>query len=274
MPAASLTISEIARLLNIPVKAIRHYHEVGVLAEPERAANGYRLYSGVHLRQIMRIRELQAFGLSLRQIGFILSSDEPDAHLRDFLARRDADLADEIDRLQRQRARVRAFLSGEAPLSGAAAAPSEQIVRATLRPVSGGMADVLAEVEAGALAVIDRLPRADPAAYALFWEQVAAHLARVMRPHEGPFILWLERYLALASMAPDDRQAQSWLNELRATDAADLLAGAFALQLPEPAALPLDEQAMVRQMIPLLLYEDATPLQRAFLAALTHRKPR
>jgi DNA-binding transcriptional MerR regulator len=40
-----MRIGELAGLVGISTRAIRHYHHVGLLAEPARTANGYREYS-------------------------------------------------------------------------------------------------------------------------------------------------------------------------------------------------------------------------------------
>jgi DNA-binding transcriptional MerR regulator len=40
-----MRIGELAGLVGISTRAIRHYHRVGLLAEPARKANGYREYS-------------------------------------------------------------------------------------------------------------------------------------------------------------------------------------------------------------------------------------
>lgn len=58
-----LTIGEAARLLGITPKAIRHYHKIGLLSEPERTASDYRLYDATALLRLQRIRRLQAMGL-------------------------------------------------------------------------------------------------------------------------------------------------------------------------------------------------------------------
>jgi DNA-binding transcriptional MerR regulator len=263
MPQAKLTISEIGDLLGIAPKTIRHYHDVGVLPEPERGENGYRLYTGADLRRIQRIRELQAFGLSLRQIKYILEADEPDTHLRAFLTQRDRDLADEIHRLQQQQARVRAFLNGDLP-DADSRTPSQQILREIIRPASSSLADVLVEVEARPLAELDRLPHDER--YTLFWEQVATRFVQSIQPHEHDFILWLERYLALAEMKQDDRQAQAWLRELYGSASVPVLRRAF--ELPASDLLPVDEQFQLRHLLQLLLYEQATPLQQLFLASI------
>jgi len=39
-----LHIGEVAKLLGITPKTIRHYHKVGLLTEPQRTESGYRLY--------------------------------------------------------------------------------------------------------------------------------------------------------------------------------------------------------------------------------------
>ena len=45
MSAGGVRIGELAGLVGISTRAIRHYHRVGLLAEPARTANGYREYS-------------------------------------------------------------------------------------------------------------------------------------------------------------------------------------------------------------------------------------
>ena len=44
MGASSLTIGQLARHVGVTVRAIRHYHFRGLLAEPARDASGYRRY--------------------------------------------------------------------------------------------------------------------------------------------------------------------------------------------------------------------------------------
>lgn len=61
--------SELATLAETTVKAIRHYHSRGLLAEPERAPNGYKRYEIDHLVRLLQIRRLSELGFSLHQIG-------------------------------------------------------------------------------------------------------------------------------------------------------------------------------------------------------------
>lgn len=56
-----MKIGEVAKRAGLPAKTIRFYEEVGLIPEPRRAANGYRLYEerSVHLlRFIARARSL------------------------------------------------------------------------------------------------------------------------------------------------------------------------------------------------------------------------
>lgn len=96
--------AEIARLAGVSVRTLRHYHQIGVLAEPPRTSNGYRDYSIQDLIKVLRIRQLSSLGIPLEQAALIL--DDTDAEtmsskeLRDQL---DRQLAEEIERLTHQR---------------------------------------------------------------------------------------------------------------------------------------------------------------------------
>ncbi|PPF45974.1 MerR family transcriptional regulator [Pseudoclavibacter sp. AY1F1] len=96
--------SELARRAGVTVRALRHYHQVGVLDEPPRTSNGYRQY-GVHdLIRVLRIRRLAALGITLEDMPNLL--DEHGADTPAMLDRLDAELAAQIDRLTAQRALI------------------------------------------------------------------------------------------------------------------------------------------------------------------------
>jgi DNA-binding transcriptional MerR regulator len=94
---------ELARLAGVTVRALRHYHRVGVLSEPERGGNGYRAYDVVDLVRVLRIKRLASLGIPLGRMPGVLD-DAPDA--AGLLDELDAELAGQIDRLQRQRALI------------------------------------------------------------------------------------------------------------------------------------------------------------------------
>lgn len=57
---------EIARELNISTSALRHYESWGVVPAPERAANGYRLYTQIHMAYFRCLRAMfPGFGVTI-----------------------------------------------------------------------------------------------------------------------------------------------------------------------------------------------------------------
>ncbi|TWF80496.1 DNA-binding transcriptional MerR regulator [Pseudonocardia hierapolitana] len=91
---------EIAELAGTSLRAVRHYHEVGLLAEPERRANGYKQYGVSHLVRLLRIKRLTDLGFSLSQIAAMGDADD---HPQEALRTLDAELAATIERLQQAR---------------------------------------------------------------------------------------------------------------------------------------------------------------------------
>jgi DNA-binding transcriptional MerR regulator len=73
MSSAYLRIGEAADLLDLTPKALRHYEKVGLIM-PARSEGDYRLYSPELILRLQRIKQLQALGLSLRQIKKILET--------------------------------------------------------------------------------------------------------------------------------------------------------------------------------------------------------
>ena len=103
---------ELAELAGTTLRAVRHYHQVGLLAEPERRSNGYKQYGVAHLVRLLRIKRLVDLGFSLPQIADL---GEVDDHPAEALQALDAELAATIERLQRARSEVREILDQVAP---------------------------------------------------------------------------------------------------------------------------------------------------------------
>ncbi|SDD74985.1 MerR family transcriptional regulator [Glycomyces harbinensis] len=103
---------EIADLAGTSLRAVRHYHEVGLLEEPERLPNGYKQYGVAHLVRLLRIKRLADLGLSLPQIA---AMGEDDGHPEQALRTLDAELGATIERLQRIRVELGAILHRSAP---------------------------------------------------------------------------------------------------------------------------------------------------------------
>lgn len=103
---------EIAELAGTSLRAVRHYHQVGLLAEPERLSNGYKQYGVAHLVRLVRIKRLTDLGFSLAQIAAMGDTDD---HPEEALRALDAELSTTIDRLQRARDELRLILDRSAP---------------------------------------------------------------------------------------------------------------------------------------------------------------
>lgn len=104
--------SQLADLAGTTLRTIRHYHDVGLLAEPERRANGYKSYGVPHLVRVLRIKRLTDLGLSLTQIADLGDGDE---HPHEALRELDTELAAQVERLQRIRAELALVLRQEVP---------------------------------------------------------------------------------------------------------------------------------------------------------------
>ncbi len=67
-----MRIGELAGLVGISTRAIRHYHHVGCCPSP-REANGYREYPLRDAVELARVRRLTELGLSLDEAGDALA---------------------------------------------------------------------------------------------------------------------------------------------------------------------------------------------------------
>ncbi|AKS31558.1 MerR family transcriptional regulator [Mycolicibacterium goodii] len=103
---------ELAELAGTSLRAVRHYHQVGLLAEPTRRSNGYKQYGAEHLVRLVRIKRLTELGFSLSQISAMGAHDD---HPADALRALDAELAATIMRLQRTRDELALLLKHSAP---------------------------------------------------------------------------------------------------------------------------------------------------------------
>ncbi|SES12906.1 DNA-binding transcriptional regulator, MerR family [Lentzea xinjiangensis] len=104
--------SQLADLAGTTLRTIRHYHDVGLLPQPERRANGYKSYGVTHLVRVLRIKRLTELGRSLTQIADLGDGDE---HPREALRELDAELAARIERLRLARAELAVVLRQETP---------------------------------------------------------------------------------------------------------------------------------------------------------------
>ncbi|WP_328990924.1 MerR family transcriptional regulator [Kribbella sp. NBC_01245] len=106
-----LTISRLAAHAGVTVRAVRHYHQIGLLPEPERDHSGYRAYNAAAVVRLIQIHTLADAGVPLARVQELL-----DAGAEEFAAgveQIDKELLAEIRRLQSTRKRLARLAAGE-----------------------------------------------------------------------------------------------------------------------------------------------------------------
>jgi DNA-binding transcriptional MerR regulator len=106
-----LTIGQLAAYAGVTVRAVRHYHQIGLLPEPERDASGYRRYGAMAVVSLIKIRTLANAGVPLSQIGQMLEADAP--AFAEAVQRIDSHLRDEIERLETSRKQIAQLAAGD-----------------------------------------------------------------------------------------------------------------------------------------------------------------
>ncbi len=70
-----LTIGQLASYAGVTIRAVRHYHQVGLLPEPPRDASGYRTYDSAAVVRLIKIRTLAEAGVPLARVRELLDAD-------------------------------------------------------------------------------------------------------------------------------------------------------------------------------------------------------
>ena len=70
-----LTIGQLAAYAGVTIRAVRHYHHIGLLPEPERDQSGYRRYPAAAVVRLIRIRTLAEAGVPLVRVRELLDAD-------------------------------------------------------------------------------------------------------------------------------------------------------------------------------------------------------
>jgi len=79
MTHKQLTIGSLAKLANINVETIRFYQKKGLIQQPSKPEQGYRIYSEDALAQLLFIQQAKLAGFTLAEIKKLLAlSDHED----------------------------------------------------------------------------------------------------------------------------------------------------------------------------------------------------
>jgi DNA-binding transcriptional MerR regulator len=106
-----LTIGQLADYVGVTVRAVRHYHQRGLLPEPERDASGYRRYDADAVISLIRIKALADAGVPLARIRELQAAGP--GEFADAVAEIDKAMASRIRDLQAQRHRIAQLVAGD-----------------------------------------------------------------------------------------------------------------------------------------------------------------
>ena len=106
-----LTIGQLAAYAGVTVRAVRHYHQIGLLPEPERDASGYRRYGASAVVSLIRIRTLAEAGVPLSEVAQMLEADP--AAFAEAVDRIDRRLRAEVERLEASRNQIARLVAGD-----------------------------------------------------------------------------------------------------------------------------------------------------------------
>ncbi|MFF9864160.1 MerR family transcriptional regulator [Streptomyces sp. NPDC013953] len=212
-----MRIGEIAALVGVSTRAVRHYHHLGLLPEPRRLGNGYRDYSLRDAVLLARIRRLTELGLGLDEVRDVLA-DDAGREFADVLEELDADLARQEEEIRGRRERLGVLLAqareGRLPAEG---------------PVSPGLAELFGDMARASAALTGPEP-----AMAARDREMLTLLESVVPPEEGARLTEAMRAMtrapgamerAYAVYAQLDALAQAAPDDVRVEEAARALAG-------------------------------------------------
>jgi DNA-binding transcriptional MerR regulator len=212
-PRERLLIGEVAGLLGVTPKAIRHYEKLGLIEKPERSASGYRLYTADDLLRLQQIKRLRSLGFSLERIEGILGEGGPEVELGSVLEALLVEVESQIELLEQRRASLRRMLSEDEPPE----AGEEPYILELARQHLG---ERLREVDPGVLdqekrfwATLDAFRW--PQEYKEFQDALVQYLADHPEQYEELLVLE-QRFAKLAHRPEDSREVEQLAGEYAA----------------------------------------------------------
>lgn len=67
-----LTIGQLARQAGVNIETIRYYQRLGIIIEPDKPEQGYRIYPQQSIERVLFIRRAKQLGFSLKEIAELL----------------------------------------------------------------------------------------------------------------------------------------------------------------------------------------------------------
>lgn len=110
-PRRLITIGQLADYAGVTIKAVRVYHERGLLPEPPRDASGYRRYDAGHAIQLVKVKTLADAGVPLARIRELLTAPADDFAAA--ITEIDASLRRRAEEIRRTRRRIAHLQAGD-----------------------------------------------------------------------------------------------------------------------------------------------------------------
>ncbi len=106
-----ITIGQLAAYAGVTIKAVRHYHQRGLLEEPSRDSSGYRRYTAQHAIELIKIKTLAEAGVPLARVKELVATDPE--HFATAISEIDRSLKRRAEELVRTRKRIAHLGSGD-----------------------------------------------------------------------------------------------------------------------------------------------------------------
>ena len=95
---AVLTVGEVAEQLDVTVRTLHHYDEIGLLVPSERTSAGYRLYTHKDIVRLQHVVVYRRLGFALEEIALML--DDPAADVGEHLRRQRKAVMSRLDEMR------------------------------------------------------------------------------------------------------------------------------------------------------------------------------
>jgi DNA-binding transcriptional MerR regulator len=221
-----LTIGQLASYAGVTIRAVRHYHQVGLMPEPERDASGYRTYDADAVVRLIRIRTLAEAGVPLARVQELLEADVQT--FAKATAVIDRELRAQIRELQEHRRRIAQLASGDS------LAVPDEVADYLDRVRAIGVPEVMIAAERDAwILVAARYP-----------DQIAAFMEEKVRQLEDPRVVRF--YQLISRLLADGDQRDGHLVREMADLLVEMFEEAAASGQLEQQDLNMDDSAFVQ----------------------------
>lgn len=110
-------IGELAARSGLTPDALRYYERLGLLAPPQRTSGGFRVYTVATVDRLRFIKQAQTLGLTLHEIGTLVSYQDQGGlrrcrQVRDLLRLKLVELKAKLTELEEFRSTLSGYLAG------------------------------------------------------------------------------------------------------------------------------------------------------------------